>query len=62
MIKAHGIQIYPDEAYQLSDLHTLKLDNGNYLFILGVYHNLHCLVRRPRFFSIALTSGPYTSD
>lgn len=45
MIHPHGIQILPDEADHFDDTDTVVLENGNHLFILGVYHNLHCLRR-----------------
>ena len=44
MSVAHGIQIFPSEASHFDELNTVVLKNGNYLFILGLYHNLHCLV------------------
>ncbi|KAL8796263.1 MAG: hypothetical protein Q9195_001378 [Heterodermia aff. obscurata] len=45
LIHPHGIQIYPEEAEQFEELRTVQLKNGNHVFILGLYHNFHCLRR-----------------
>jgi hypothetical protein len=42
---AHGLQVFPHEAKHFDALDTVRLKNGNPLFIMGVNHNLHCLVR-----------------
>ena len=44
MLPAHGLQVFPEEAEHLDETNTVVLKNGNYLFILGLHHNLHCLV------------------
>lgn len=41
---AHGLQVLPDEVKHLDENRTVVMKNGNSLFMLGVYHNLHCLV------------------
>jgi hypothetical protein len=39
--------VFPDEAKHLNASRTVVMKNGNSLFMLGVYHNLHCLVNNP---------------
>ena len=45
LLPAHGLQILPEEVEHFDETNTVTLKNGNYLFIMGLYHNLHCLVR-----------------
>jgi len=45
VIHLHGLQFSPEEVEHLNNTDTLLLENGNYLFILGLYHNLHCMRR-----------------
>lgn len=45
LIHPHGLQVFPDEAKHLDASRTVVMKNGNSLFMLGVYHNLHCLRR-----------------
>ncbi|OKL61612.1 hypothetical protein UA08_03613 [Talaromyces atroroseus] len=45
LIHPHGLQVFPEEAKHLNASRTVVMKNGNSLFMLGVYHNLHCLRR-----------------
>ena len=46
--RQHGIRLYRDEASRLNINESILLADNNFAVILGVHHNLHCLVRNPQ--------------